>query len=966
MKLLSNFFAAQNKDASLPLREGSVYRANILERNGNNEAIINLRNTKIKTFFQGSVPQQNNVAFQVMGRKEGELLVRAISSDSNAGGKTNGVSISAILKNLGVVQPSNAVKNGAGILLQTGTALTKSAAHSLQNFMDKETGTTEQKLPTVQTAASKGIDITENNLRYIHETLHSKSAVDFMKGLTDTVNSSERAQTQLSGDDVNEAVKNAVRTTAANDKAGFNDILQNIRTQLQENDDPAAAIKQTREKIVNHSVLTKAQVKEVEKGVNEAEHHLSKGNASKAKNVFVNTLNTIEREIKAEVSNSSLKENVQDIRRQLNNGSIDNAVKNIQRRVLNHPELTQEQSAHLKKVIKGTEHLNKAGQERLNEALRTIEKGSSNKESISSKEQVEEALQKLRSELKNGVSIEKALQTIRDEFTSKSITPSDKESIYHQVRQVLGAAGTKTEAAEEVLKFLKQAQQLSKAGKERVLDVLRQIELSAGKIENTSYQENISSFKTNVTQEPDMAKVLNQLRSEWLSSLSGNVKNAASENINQAQILFDQGKELASRQQIYEFLKDLTKDKHIIDRGVNESRVSSYALNEYLHSSAPFESKQLLETRVTEKLIKVTMDFKQIKQDTLKQLEQASKLINQDKQSAPQVKQIVEAAIKKLDRTILRSDVMLFTDMKTERKLLQASGQLAEAKQLLGKGNVAETQKIVREVQESVDKLQFKPTEQKIKHFVTREEGLFSGKPAASAFQLTSDQARTVMQDPSSRQVFELVRCLGLNRESEIGQMLSSSNKEQNSQQHQNQQNMKDALLHLMKNEEEGSKIQQKANQALANLTGQQLMSKPDQGNSLQHLLFNLPVNIKDQIQQLQVYVQSRQEGDQLDWENCNLYFLIETPSLGETGIMVQAFERQLSVRLKNDQEDFSNMMSPLVKKTTEALSELGYTISDIKYQPLSRLESDEQFNEEENDAVFLPFYTEKGFDYKV
>ena len=62
------------------------------------------------------------------------------------------------------------------------------------------------------------------------------------------------------------------------------------------------------------------------------------------------------------------------------------------------------------------------------------------------------------------------------------------------------------------------------------------------------------------------------------------------------------------------------------------------------------------------------------------------RLVNTFKKNAyPQAKQMLETAISKLDNAILKSDMMLFTDMKTEKQLMNASTQLAEAKKLLSK-----------------------------------------------------------------------------------------------------------------------------------------------------------------------------------------------------------------------------------------------------------------------------------------
>ncbi|MCD8502437.1 MAG: hypothetical protein LRY71_13215 [Bacillaceae bacterium] len=222
---------------------------------------------------------------------------------------------------------------------------------------------------------------------------------------------------------------------------------------------------------------------------------------------------------------------------------------------------------------------------------------------------------------------------------------------------------------------------------------------------------------------------------------------------------------------------------------------------------------------------------------------------------------------------------MLLTDMKTEKKLMQASSQLAEAKKLLNKGNYQEANKIVQEVKTMVEKLQFKPSETKVKHFVSQEEQKLETKSASEQLLNQYDQMsrKATQQDFSAREAFELVRGLGLNRDSELAQSLAAG-------QHSDEeptQNMKSALMQLIKEEEEQGRSSQQVNQALANITGQQLLSKSDASSSLQSMFFTIPLLLQDQVRNLQVFVNSRNDGQQVDWENCNLYFLIETKKTG-------------------------------------------------------------------------------------
>ncbi|RSL32012.1 hypothetical protein D7Z54_17585 [Salibacterium salarium] len=844
----------QTQESSFRLQEGGIYRARILERSNSNEAVLGLRGSKMKASFEGSMPKQNQVAFEVTGKKDGTLQIKAmdISSNNNGSGKAAGAN--SILKNLGIQQPSTAMTNAAKIMLDTGSPLTKETAESMQRFIEQSNGMREQKLNTIRTAATKGIQVNDENLKHVHEGLNNKNVVDVVNNLSSKSGS-------VNNTDISRVVEKALKAADAD-------------------------------------------------------------------------------------SSQSLKDAVKDIQQRINNGaSVEEVTEAVKKRVMNHSELSKEEAARLEKAVKEAELLTSTGKERLNRALQSIV----NKENTASFSKSSDLLQMIQQVRSNGGS---------------------NEAIQQQVKQLLDANGVEGENEQRILKLVKQLDQLDQSGKQRLINTLEQTMSEKGTVSNQSspMQNVISSFQNQLNTEPDLEKVMNHLQQQISQAMPDSVQNVALEKIDQAKALLNEGKEMAARQVVHQSLQEVAeaapKNEAVSMAG------AQYSTNEQIQTSPSVESKQMLETRITDRMIKVTDDFKQMKQSTVKQLEQTEKIMNQDKQSAPQAKQVLEAVIKKMDRAILRSDFMLFTDMKTERQMLQASSQLTEAKQLLSKGQTSAALNIVKDVQQSMEQLDFNPSEQKVKNVITREESFSMDKGVKAASQQVADQSKMVAQDPSSRQLFELVRSLGLNRESEIGQMLTSSQTgQQQGQSGSQQNNMKEALLQLLKNEDEGSRMQQKINQSVSNLTGQQLMNKSEQGNNMQHLLFNLPVPMKDKHEQLQVYVQSRQEADQLDWENCNLYFLIDTPSLGETGIMVQSTERQLSITLKNDDPAFQDMMEPLVEQTTEAISDIGYNINDIHYQPMNRAAEkidEEQKTEEEPDLGFVPFYTEKGFDFKI
>ncbi|MGY4690211.1 hypothetical protein [Salibacterium sp. K-3] len=560
-----------------------------------------------------------------------------------------------------------------------------------------------------------------------------------------------------------------------------------------------------------------------------------------------------------------------------------------------------------------------------------------------------------------------------------------KEAVQAVKNRLLHHPDLSREAASSLEKAVKEAEFLSGTGKDRLLQALQQA--LTGKRDQSVHPEQLFQQLQRVAVMPSGAdnQALQQLlqqtgisgeEAERATKLTGQMvqleesaKNRVMQSMNQLVESSAVKNTSAGPPSYLQNMQETVPEENRARKTTPQQGAAGDAGAK--QSSVPFETKPMLETTITNRMIKITEEFQQIQQNTVKQLEQTGKILEQNRQNAPQAKQVLEAAIHKLDRSILRSDFTLFTDMKTERAMMQASSRLAEAKQLLSSGKTQAAWKVVDEVRQSVESMELKASEQKVKQMITREETAARNRSVQTALQQTAEQARAAAQEPSPRQVFELIRSLGLNRESEIGRMLTTSGGQQQNHTGAGQLNVKEAMLQLLKHENEGTALQQKSSQNLSNLTGQQLMSKTDHGNNMQQLLFNLPVPVKENMEDLQVYIQSRQEEGEMDWENCNLYFLIETPSLGETGIMMNASDRQLSITLKNDDPHFEETMKPLVEQTTESMKELGYNIQDIQYQPMSPSGDNQdppaaEEDIEEQTGSILPFDTMKGFDYKI
>jgi len=216
-----------------------------------------------------------------------------------------------------------------------------------------------------------------------------------------------------------------------------------------------------------------------------------------------------------------------------------------------------------------------------------------------------------------------------------------------------------------------------------------------------------------------------------------------------------------------------------------------------------------------------------------------------------------------------------------------------------------------------------------------------------------------------------MIRSLGLNHETDVANSLvftkHNSSRQDDQQQ---QQNLKTALMKLAQGEgqENNLKVAQQAEQALNNITGQQLLSKSDGSGALQSMFMNLPYMLGGKPENIQVFINSKNDGEKVEWENCNLYFLLETKKLGEVGILLNSTDRNLSVTIKNDTPGFKEKMEPLANFSKEKLQEVGYNVSSINFTRLNHNESQSTMVEaaQQQTQTSRQVIIEKGMDFTI
>ncbi|MEB3751026.1 hypothetical protein MKY25_16275 [Geobacillus sp. FSL W8-0032] len=337
----------------------------------------------------------------------------------------------------------------------------------------------------------------------------------------------------------------------------------------------------------------------------------------------------------------------------------------------------------------------------------------------------------------------------------------------------------------------------------------------------------------------------------------------------------------------------------------------------------PAETRTFVMTAVTEKMKELVHDFRVWQRDMARQLEQFAHAAAQ--KTPERAVPLVESLIHSLDRMLLNGDWLLFTDMKTETKLLEAGAKLAEAKRGLAEGKMDEAAKTVREVKALLESLRFQPSEQKVMRFFLESDERQGTKPHEQLSRILKQASQAARDNAlSARGVVESLRRLGFFHEQEAAQALLSGERLPPVE------NLKSLLLSWV---EEGTAPAQ-AERVLMNLTGQQLLNKFTVDSHTQTMLYQWPLSLHGEMATVHVHVNARSGNGQLDWQNCRLYFLLDT-NQGKVGISLQAIERQLSVTVETESEKLAEVLQSYASTVKDHLEQIGYRVQRLAFQPM-------------------------------
>lgn len=330
--------------------------------------------------------------------------------------------------------------------------------------------------------------------------------------------------------------------------------------------------------------------------------------------------------------------------------------------------------------------------------------------------------------------------------------------------------------------------------------------------------------------------------------------------------------------------------------------------------TTPLPIRKVVEREITSKMIELKDTFETYQKVVSSQL---NELIEGKSVSA---KEVLNAVVDKLDHIILKTDIPLHTDIKTERDLLQSSGRLEIARTLID-SDEKKAIEIIKEVKTQIDQISFKPQKKKM-YGVTKQ--LVYEKLYDEAL-IKSIPIKLETMSSSPRMVLETLRDIGLNHEPEI------SEKIRNQEKIKAPHNFKAVLLKL----EENTSQKVLAKDHLENMTGQQLVNKLEINSQKQKMILNIPLTIDGDVKNLKVHVDAKKDQEKIDWKNSRLYFVIHLDKLGDTGVLVDVKHGNASITIKNDTPHIQQKMMRYVNQAKDRLHEVGFQNINVRFETL-------------------------------
>ncbi|MFD2612982.1 hypothetical protein [Paenibacillus gansuensis] len=184
---------------------------------------------------------------------------------------------------------------------------------------------------------------------------------------------------------------------------------------------------------------------------------------------------------------------------------------------------------------------------------------------------------------------------------------------------------------------------------------------------------------------------------------------------------------------------------------------------------------------------------------------------------------------------------------------------------------------------------------------------------------------------------------------------------------------VKSLLLQLSQSADLPSGVKDSLQQAIQQITGQQLLMSPDRNHVFSHVTLFIPFKNDQGEQTAAVHIQSRKgEKGELDKDNCRLLFDLHMKALGNTLLDVQVVNKIVTLKIHNDFPAVQELMEESRSDISDALEGFGYQFLSLKCAPYPVTGSSDDIGSSTDEAVLMQSaanYTAepyKGMDLRI
>ncbi|SDM97141.1 hypothetical protein SAMN04487897_101666 [Paenibacillus sp. yr247] len=146
---------------------------------------------------------------------------------------------------------------------------------------------------------------------------------------------------------------------------------------------------------------------------------------------------------------------------------------------------------------------------------------------------------------------------------------------------------------------------------------------------------------------------------------------------------------------------------------------------------------------------------------------------------------------------------------------------------------------------------------------------------------------------------------------------------------------LKSLLLQLTASDDTPAPLKEAAQQAIAQITGQQLMLTGDKNSMFAHMTLFVPFMDGTGQQSAAIHIQSRKgKRGEVDASNCRLLFDLQMKVMGNTLLDVHVVNKIVSLNIHNDHPALAPLMEESKEEITAAMHKAGYQFISLKCSP--------------------------------